>query len=110
MNINNVFSITPDVSYVTFKMPSNELLFVTTATVKKIPKDFLRTVSIFPLYRIDKMRIIHQNMIFDIMEYNIVFPFMFPFIIIKIAATIPSDIALNDIAKKIIISFIAKIS
>ena len=56
------------------------------------------------------MRIIHQNMIFDIMEYNIVFPFMFPFIIIKIAATIPSDIALNAIAKKIIISFIAKIS
>ena len=50
------------------------------------------------------------HMIFDIMEYNIVFPFMFPFIIIKIAATIPSDIALNDIAKKIIISFITKIS
>lgn len=51
-----------------------------------------------------------SHMIFDIMEYNIVFPFMFPFIIIKIAATIPSDIALNAIAKKIIISFIAKIS
>lgn len=110
MNINNVCSIPPDVSSVTFKMPSNELLFATTATVKNIPYDFLRTVSIFPLYRIDKMRIIHQNMIFDIMEYNIVFPFMFPFIIIKIAATIPSDIALNDIAKKIIISFITKIS
>ena len=164
MNINNVCSIPPDVSSVTFKMPraclknhfrnlqaplcgifyphsvavaryaalirikfptnwdsqftkslfqtrsSNELLFATTATVKNIPYDFLRTVSIFPLYRIDKMRIIHQNMIFDIMAYNIVFPFMFPFIIIKIAATIPSDIALNDIAKKIIISFIAKIS
>ena len=70
MNINNVCSIPPDVSSVTFKMPSNELLFATTATVKNIPYDFLRIVSIFPLYRIDKMRIIHQNMIFDIMGTN----------------------------------------